>query len=447
MVEAATLAGRYRLLDRIASGGMGAVYEAVDERLGRRVAVKLLRDELAEDHRLVERFRREARAAAALAHPNIASVFDYGQDGGQRFIVMELVDGEDLARLLARTGPLGPARAAAICAQVCDALAHAHQRGVIHRDIKPANVIVGGADHVKVTDFGIARAVGDSTLTATGTVLGTAQYISPEQASGKPATARSDIYAAGVMLYEMLAGEPPFTGDTPLAIAMRHMSEEVPRPSLANPAVPRSLDDVVTRATARDPERRFAHAAEMAAALRGAAGSAQPATAPLAMGPPTRPLSAETWALPVPPRRAARLALTALALLAAAALALAAWRSLGAGRNEANRAFDPQDTRQQQAPASASPSPTSQVPTFRITNAILGMKAKDAKERLEQLGFFVEEVKVQDDAPKDTVVGTAPPVGSEVQPGQTITLYVSEGGKGPPHGPPGRGKHEEDDDD
>lgn len=447
MVEAATLAERYRLQDRIASGGMGSVYGAVDERLGRRVAVKLLRAELAEDDRFVERFRREARAAAALAHPNIASVFDYGEDDGRRFIVMELVDGgEDLARLLAREGALAPARAAAICAQMCDALAHAHQRGVIHRDVKPANVIVGEDDHVKVTDFGIARAAGDSTLTATGTVLGTAQYISPEQASGKPVTARSDIYAAGVVLYEMLAGEPPFTGDTPVAIALRHMSEDVPRPGSTNPAVPRALDDVVARATARDPERRFASAAEMAAALRAATGAGERGTAPLVVGPPTRPLGAETWPLPVAPRRAARLALVALALLAAAALALAALRALGARPGGEGRAAGTPNGRQQQATAAGSPSPTSGAPTFRITEAILGMKAKDAKERLEELGFSVEEVKVEDDAPKDTVVGTDPPIGSEVQPGQMITLYVSEGDKGPAHGPPGRDKHEEGDD-
>nr|MDQ3958632.1 protein kinase [Actinomycetota bacterium] len=286
----ALLGGRYRLGERIAAGGMGTVYTATDERLGRQVAVKVLRDELADDDRFVERFRREARAAASLTHPNVAAVFDYGGDGGRLggtreqsggrlggtrersggrpFIVMELARGRDLAMLLREEGPLAPERAAAIGAQVCDALAHAHAAGLVHRDVKPANVIVDEADAVKVTDFGIARAAGESTLTVTGSVLGSAHYIAPEQASGGQVTAATDVYAAGILLYEMLTNALPFTGESALAIAMRHVSDEVPAPSAVNPRVPEWLDGIVARATAKDPAARWADARDMAEALR-----------------------------------------------------------------------------------------------------------------------------------------------------------------------------------
>ncbi|HEU4488041.1 MAG TPA: protein kinase, partial [Actinomycetota bacterium] len=256
MVEAQRLIDRYRLEQRLASGGMGTVYEATDERLQRRVAVKLLKEELADDPLFVERFRREARAVAALSHPNIASVFDYGADGGRDFIVMELLEGTDLAEVL-QAGPLEPGRAAEIAAQACDALAHAHSAGIVHRDVKPANIILVASGTVKVTDFGIARALGDTTLTATGSVLGTAHYLAPEQASGSGAGAAVDQYAMGVMLYEMLTGEVPFSGDSPIGVAMRHVSDEVPAPSSKAPEVPAALDEVVLTATAKDPSDRY----------------------------------------------------------------------------------------------------------------------------------------------------------------------------------------------
>ncbi|MGH8881279.1 MAG: protein kinase domain-containing protein, partial [Stackebrandtia sp.] len=255
------------------------MWRAEDSRLGRIVAVKQLRDSLAGDPAFVERFRREARAVAALSHPNIAGVFDYGEDEGKHFIVMEHVPGRDLSQVIREDGPLDSDRATSITAQVCDALGHAHAAGVIHRDVKPANIIVTDDGRVKVTDFGIARAVGDTTLTAAGSVLGTAHYVSPEQAGGERVSGASDIYSLGIVLYEMLTGSVPFTGDSPIAVAMRHLSDDVPPPSELQSEVPAHLDDAVARATAKEPTDRFPTAEEMAAALRRTDGGA---TAPMA---------------------------------------------------------------------------------------------------------------------------------------------------------------------
>ncbi|MEA2447895.1 MAG: eukaryotic-like serine/threonine-protein kinase, partial [Actinomycetota bacterium] len=247
---------------------MGVVYEAEDTTLHRRVAVKLLNEALSDDDRFIERFRREARSSAALAHPNIASVFDYGQDGPAHFIVMELVGGKDLSLLLREEAPLSVERVIRIATQAAGALGHAHAADLVHRDVKPANIRVAEGDKVKVTDFGIARAGGDSTLTAIGSVLGTAHYISPEQAAGEPASPRSDVYSLGIVLYEMLTGGVPFTGENMVAIASRHASETVPRPSELRPEVSPALDQVVATATARNPLDRYPDGTALAAALR-----------------------------------------------------------------------------------------------------------------------------------------------------------------------------------
>lgn len=246
---------------------MGSVYEAEDERLGRQVAVKILRAELADDERFVERFRREAHAAASLSHPNVAAVFDHGEDAGTRFIVMELVDAPDLAQVLRQSKPLDPARAVRIAVQICDALQHAHDRGIVHRDVKSANVLVGAEDHVKVTDFGIARAAGDVSLTRTGITFGSAHYFSPEQAAAQPVTHRSDLYSAGIVLFEMLTGTLPFKGDSPIAVAMQHLREDVAAPSSVLASVPPALDHVVAVATAKQPEDRYESARAMREAL------------------------------------------------------------------------------------------------------------------------------------------------------------------------------------
>jgi eukaryotic-like serine/threonine-protein kinase len=262
MVLAATdchLAGRYRLCRWLAAGGMGQVWQAVDEVLGRLVAVKLLRDEYAQDPSFVRRLRAEARYAAAVAHPGVARVFDYGEvttaDGAEPtpFLVMELIAGEPLSALLAREGCLGLDRSLEIVGQAAVAVGAAHRAGLVHRDIKPANLLVGPDGIVKVTDFGVAQALGQGQGDQRELLVGTAGYLSPEQASGQPATAASDLYALGVVAYECLAGRRPFTGEHPIAVALAHLLQ--PPPPLPDD-VPRELQELVAQAMAKQPTLR-----------------------------------------------------------------------------------------------------------------------------------------------------------------------------------------------
>ena len=421
VAKADLLADRYRIEDEIARGGMGTIMAAQDERLHRQVAVKLLKDELVQDPRFVERFRREARSVAALSHPNIATVFDYGEDDHRHFIVMEYAEGKDLARVLREDGPLSLDRTVRITVQVCNALAHAHAAGVVHRDVKPANVIIGPSDRVKVTDFGIARAAGDSTLTATGSVLGTAQYISPEQASGTRVTPATDVYSLGIVLYEMLTGAVPFTGDSPVAVAMQQVSEPVPSPSSLNAEVPASLDDVVMRATAKEPGDRYADAREMGAAIGTALGdTAEGAPTTVAMGgaTPTRVDEPAQTVWPIPgsrwdPQRVGRWVLVTLGALVLIALLLLTIRLVG-GTDEPAR------------PARSD----SEVPTVTIPNNIVGFSYDDAAAELEALGLVVEPRSVDHEAEAGTVIDTEPPPLSEVAEGHTVTLLVSTGGDG-----------------
>ncbi len=253
-----TLADRYRLVSHLAKGGMSDVYLAVDMALGRRVAVKLLPKSHSEDESFIRRFRREAQAAANLNHPNIVSIYDWGEAEGAYFMVMELVEGDCLSDLIRGGRPLHPRRAVEITRQVVLALATAHRLGVIHRDVKPGNIMLTPDGTVKVADFGIARAWNHSTeLTQAGSVIGTATYFSPEQAQGRPADMRSDIYSLGVVLYEMLVGRPPFQGETPMAVAYQHVSTAVPPPSSRNRDVPPELDTIVMCALAKHPDSRY----------------------------------------------------------------------------------------------------------------------------------------------------------------------------------------------
>jgi len=262
------LAGRYRLDGKLATGGMAEVWEATDEVLARKVAVKLLHRHLAADDSFVERFRREAVAAARLTHPAIVSIFDTCSDEGDEAIVMELVDGDTLRDALASGGAITPRRAVDIVAQVADALAFAHRAGVIHRDVKPGNILMCDDGRVLVTDFGIAKAVEETNdLTATGAVIGTAKYLAPEQVQGGPVDGRTDVYALGVVLYELLCGRPPFVADTDLATAVLRLSSEPPRPRQIRPGVPRSLEAIVMKALARDADDRYATAADLRSAL------------------------------------------------------------------------------------------------------------------------------------------------------------------------------------
>lgn len=448
------IGGRYLLEERIAAGGMGTVFRAIDERLGRAVAVKLLKPELVHDPRFVERFRREARAVAALSHPNIANVYDYGNDEESHFIVMELAGGRDLSVTMTESGPLGPDRTVHIAAQIAAALGHAHAAGVIHRDVKPANVIVDDDDTVKVTDFGIARAVGDSTLTATGTLLGTATYLSPEQAQGLPLDARSDIYSLGIVMFEMLTGEVPFKGDSAVNVAMRHLTGDVPSVGQLGAQVPAWLDALVLKATRKEREERFTDGDDLATAL--SIGDAAGTTTVGAAGPRgTAVLETQTDRRPVlavPPHwDAARVGRTVLWVgggLLILAVILVLWR-LGQGEPTAERIREEATTQ----PAEESPTEEDTEPeqlVLEIPEEMIGSDASTARAFLEDLGFEVEEESVEHEEPEGTVVGTDPEVGDTAEVGDTITLYVSDGSdsKGPPGGePPGKDKKDKEDDD
>ena len=275
------------MIEGVGSGGMAEVYRARDDLLGREVAVKVLSQRFSKDAAFIERFRREAQAAANLNHPNIVSLYDYGSEPDANFIVMEFIDGKTLAEIISEEGPLLPERAASIARDVAEALTRAHAAGLVHRDIKSANIMLNTAGQTKVTDFGIARALGTSaeaTMTQTGMVIGTAAYLSPEQAQGNPVDARSDVYSLGCVLHEMLTGSAPFTGDTPLSIAYKHVRETAPRPSSLNPDVPAPLDAITMKAMAKNPDNRYASAAEMSHDLQRFLSGHQVEATPLLAG-------------------------------------------------------------------------------------------------------------------------------------------------------------------
>jgi serine/threonine-protein kinase len=254
--------GRYTVVRKLGAGGMANVYLAEDQELGRRVAIKILNERHANDEQFVERFRREAKNAAALSHPNIVSIYDRGEAEGTYYIAMEYIDGRSLKELIVSRGPAPITVAVEYARQILSALRFAHRHGIVHRDIKPHNALVDAEGRVKVTDFGIARA-GTSQMTEAGSIVGTAQYLSPEQARGAPVDPRSDIYSLGVVLYELLTGAVPFNGDTPVEIAMKHLSALPEPPSARRAEIPRDLDLIVLRALAKDPEDRYQSAEEM----------------------------------------------------------------------------------------------------------------------------------------------------------------------------------------
>jgi serine/threonine-protein kinase len=259
---------RYELIHLIARGGMAEVYRAHDRLLDRPVALKVLFSELSVDRSFVERFRREAQRAANLSNPNIVPVFDWGEDSGTYFIVMEFVDGRPLSSILKTAGSLSAERTADIGAHVAAALGYAHRHEVVHRDVKPGNVLITDEGQVKVTDFGIARAINtEESLTQTGAVMGTATYFSPEQAEGIGVDSRSDIYSLGVVLYEMVTGRPPFLGDTPVAVASKHVRDHPPAPRELNPSIPPTFEAIILKAMAKDPAHRYQTAEELRADL------------------------------------------------------------------------------------------------------------------------------------------------------------------------------------
>ncbi|HEX2049026.1 MAG TPA: protein kinase [Actinomycetota bacterium] len=332
--ESVTLAQRYVLEAPIASGGMGEVWRAKDDVLARTVAVKVLHAHLSEDDEFLARFRHEALAAARLSHPSIVAIYDTGSDAAEpggperHFIVMEYCSGGTLEDALVRGGPMDAERAVHVGIAICDALGYAHRSGVVHRDVKPANVLVAADGTLKVADFGIAKAAfstGD--ITTTGSIIGTVTYLSPEQARGEEPDARSDLYALGVVLYELVTGRPPFSGESQLATAMMHLHDEPPAPRGIKAGVPRGLETVILRALRKDPGERYSSAEEMAGALSGALSGNTTLLRPPRREEPRRPTAPEAavasgadarWIVPV-----------VLVVVVVVALALALPRLLG----------------------------------------------------------------------------------------------------------------------
>jgi beta-lactam-binding protein with PASTA domain/tRNA A-37 threonylcarbamoyl transferase component Bud32 len=284
---------RYKIEERLGGGGMSVVWKAYDLVLDRSVALKVLRPEMSDDDEFIARFRREAQSVASLSHPNIVNIYDVGEDGGLYFIIMELVDGRTLRDKLRAEGRLSVQEALRVAQQICQGLSHAHARRIIHRDIKPQNILFTKQGDVKVADFGIARALGGVSTTSRDVVVGSAPYISPEQAKNGTVSDRSDLYSLGIVLYEMLAGKPPFIGDSPVAVALSHVQNEVPSLRETSPEVPQAVDNLVRKALAKNPSDRFASADEMLIAIN----------ALIAAGSSTGTAGAKRESAPLPPRR------------------------------------------------------------------------------------------------------------------------------------------------
>jgi eukaryotic-like serine/threonine-protein kinase len=408
--------GRYRILRRIGSGGMADVYCAEDGHLGRQVAIKVLHRRFAQDQEFVERFRREAKSAAGLNHPNVVGVFDRGEHEGTYYIAMEFLTGRTLKDIVTAEAPLPQEQVIDIGTQILEAAGFAHRHGVIHRDFKPHNVIVDEHGHAKVTDFGIARA-GASEMTETGSIMGTAQYLSPEQAQGHAVTATSDIYSIGVMLYEMLAGRLPFEGDSAVAVALKHLSQAPAPISQWRPDVHPALEAVVMAALAKDPAQRWQSAEDLAAALEAAraqieaghnGGQDTAAFAPIPMPvddvtAATQPVGATATALaPVTVRREERerrwpwftIGILTLALVGALLYVILSG-ALTAEKKEVPR--------------------------------VTGQQLVAARALMERAGFEVQTERVRSSQPFDQVVDQDPNPGEEAEEGATVTLEVSDG--------------------
>jgi len=416
------LAGRYRLEERIAAGGMGEVWRATDTLLQRVVAVKLLRDSLSEDPIVAERFRREALLAAQISHPNMAGVFDYVQEHDQPGIVMEFVDGETLADRLAREDKLPVGDAVRVTSALLAALQSAHDAGIVHRDVKPGNVMLSSNGDVKVTDFGIARATSDHTLTETGTVIGTAHYLAPEQVSGAQATPSSDLYSAGAILYEMLGGRKPFEAATPIAVAMKRLTEDPPAIRTLRKDVPEAVAVVVHRALARDPSDRFVSAADMRTALDEAYADVQPATLPQRMDP------TPTMVLPVEEAAGAATTVGAMPVVSqetgvgpAAIVAqrrkreykrLIGYAVLAAAIGIGTLLF---------LALTGNGQAVVVTPNFR------GGTIQEARAKADDLGLKLKEIPQDSTLPAGSVTGQSIPAGTPLGSGAEITLGVSTG--------------------
>ena len=420
------LGGRYRLLDLIGEGGMALVYRAEDTLLHRTVVIKMLREQYASDPGFVARFEQEARAAAGLGHPHIVAIYDLARDDGRTYIMMEYVPGPSVKDLL-RAGPLPAGQAVTIAAQVCSALGYAHQAGIVHRDVKPQNILLaaapsaGGDIVAKLADFGIAGALGETAQTHPGEVLGTVQYISPEQARGEPVGPASDVYSAGAVLYEMLAGAPPFDGETPAAIARKHVEEAPPPLSEANPLVPARLDAIVRKALAKYPAERFASAEEMAESLRRYHDFGEQRTGAIPMtaaaGPPPPPVRPQRATLEDVEERPLRGGLDWLFFLMGVVL-VALLVGLGVLGFAVYRSYSGEE---------ATPTATA-VPLLAVPG-VEGMEKDAARELLEKQGFVYQELAAEfsDTIPVDTVIRQAPAKGTQTAPGSTVSVVISRG--------------------
>ena len=416
-MSGSVLGGRYRIEANIGSGGMAVVYRGFDPVLNRTVAIKVLNPQFASDANFVERFRREAQAAARLNHPNIVGVYDHGADDGTQYIVMEFIEGRTLAAALDAGRRPNPAQAAEVTQHICDALTAAHAQGVIHRDIKPENVMVTRDGTVKVMDFGIARLLsGPETAPQTSAVLGTASYLSPEQAQGQPVDARTDIYSLGTVLYEMLAGRPPFTGESPVAIAYKQVNEAPVPPSGLNAEVSPSLDAVVMRSLAKNPANRYQTAGEFAEDLDRVRRGQDVYATPLmpAGGDATQVISRSqsTQVLPPqtePPGSSRKVWLGVLIGFLIVALLAGGGYLLASG------------------PFHSSP-PT--LATFAIAD-VQNKPFEQAKAALEAQGLVVAAplYQVDDTALPGTVLLQDPSAGTPVASGATVTLTLAKGPK------------------
>jgi eukaryotic-like serine/threonine-protein kinase len=443
--------GRYRVLSRLGSGGMADVYCAEDSQLGRRIALKVLHRRFAEDQQFVERFRREASSAAGLQHPNIVGIFDRGEWDGTYYIAMEFVEGRTLKEIVRQKGSAPPEAASDITLQILRAARFAHKRGIVHRDIKPHNVLIDQDGRVRVTDFGIARA-GTSDMTETGSIMGTAQYLSPEQAQGRPVDARSDLYSIGIVLYELLTGQVPFDAESPVTVALMQVNEEPVPPGQLNREVSPALDAIVMRAMEKDPARRFADADEFIAALESARAAPQEVIAP-------PPVVEEV----VEEDRGRRWWLWLLVLLALAAIALGVYLLLRPeqltvpdviGRESAtatqilqNRGFEvdivnvenpdvERNTVAAQDPRPNTTAPEGSTVTITVSTgpgeatvpAVAGLPQREAVDQVEAAGFETRlEREFSDSVEQGRVIDTQPGSGSVVERGTTVVLRVSRG--------------------
>jgi beta-lactam-binding protein with PASTA domain/tRNA A-37 threonylcarbamoyl transferase component Bud32 len=458
--------GRYRVLERIGSGGMAEVYCAQDLQLGRKVALKILYRRFAEDREFVERFRREASSAAGLQHQHVVSVYDRGEYDGTYYIAMEYLEGRSLKTVIREEAPLDPDRAIELTTQILRAARFAHRRGIIHRDLKPHNVIVDGDGRAKVTDFGIARA-GASDMTQTGSIMGTAQYLSPEQAQGIAVSATSDLYSIGIILYELLTGRVPFEGDSAVTIALKQVNERPTPPTVYNSAVTPELEAVVMRALEKEPSRRFQDADEFISALQAARAGI--ATAVM-VGPPTmvEPPASEVYAYPeepLPPREpreGGRWWLWLLAVLVAGAGLAAVLLLTGSQkvtvppvvgadqavaaaklRQEGFRVDTTTRTSEQpkgrvigQDPSGGDKAPKNSTVTLTVSDGpaqvavppVTGLTLKSAQGRLEKAGLKAgQREENSDTVAKGRVISATPPEGEKVDKGSQVTLVVSSG--------------------